>query len=86
MVTTIQIDERTKSLLDKIKRHHRESYNELVTRLIKVYQSGADRESLIETLEITSDPELMREIAEGIESYEKNKGKKLKEFRKELGV
>ncbi len=86
MVTTIQLDEKTKDLLDKLKVHHRESYNELLKKLIEVYQSGADREQLVETLEIISDPKAMREIAESLEDYEAGKGKTLKHLRKELGV
>lgn len=86
MVTTIQLDERTKNMLDKLKVHHRESYNELLQRMIDVYQLSADREQLVETLEIISDPEAMREIAEALEDYEAGKGKPLKQLRKELGV
>ncbi len=86
MVTTIQLDENTKEMLDKLKVHHRESYNELLQRLVEVYANGADRESIVETLEILSDPEAMREIAEGIEAYKSGKGKTLKELRKELGA
>lgn len=86
MATTIQLDEGTKQLLDKLKVHHRESYNELLQRLIEVYQSGGDREQLIETLEVISDPEAMREIAESLENYESGKGRLLKHLRKELGV
>ena len=33
MVTTIQIDERTKALLDKIKIHQRQSYNEIIEKM-----------------------------------------------------
>lgn len=84
MVTTIQLDERTKDLLDKLKVHHRESYNELLQRLIEVYSSGADRESLIETLEVISNPDEMREIAEALEDYDK--GKSSKQLRKELNL
>ncbi len=86
MVTTIQLDEKTKAMLDKVKVHHRESYNELLQRIVEVYQSGADRESLVETLEIMSDPNAMREIAEALEDYDNKKSKTLKQFRKELGV
>ncbi len=86
MVTTIQLDEKTKAMLDKLKIHHRESYNELLQRLIGVYHEGADRESLIETLEIISDADTMREIAEGIEAYESGKGKTSTQLRKELGL
>ena len=86
MVTTIQVDENTKNVLDKLKSHHRESYNELLQRLIEVFQSGAKREQLVETLEVISDPETMREIAESLDAYELGKGKSLKQLRKELGV
>ncbi len=84
MVTTIQVDEQTKSLLDKLKVHHRESYNELLRRLVKAYHSGAGKEELVETLEILSSPETMREIAEALEAYGSGKGKSLKQLRKEL--
>ena len=86
MVTTIQIDERTKELLDKLKIYHRETYNELLRRLAKAHQSNSGTEELIETLEVLSSPETMREIAEAIEDYESGKGKSLKQFRKELGA
>ena len=33
MVTTIQINEDVKEKLDKLKAHHRETYNELISRL-----------------------------------------------------
>lgn len=35
MVTTIQIDEGTKELLDRLKIHHRQSYNELIARMAR---------------------------------------------------
>ena len=41
--------------------------------------------SLIEKLEIGSDFEAMKEIAEGIEDYESGKGKTLGKLREELG-
>ena len=83
MVTTIQLDEKTKEKLDKIKIHHRESYNELLQKLIEVYGKS---EAIEETLEIISDPEAMREIAEALDSYNAGKRKTLAQFRKELGV
>jgi len=86
MVTTIQIDEKTKNLLDAIKVYHRETYDDLVRKLIEAYSQRAGKEELIETLEIVSDPEAMREIAEGIEDYESGKGKTLGKLREELGV
>ena len=87
MVTTVQLDRHTKHLLDTLKIHHRETYNELLRRLIKGYQKEPDREQLAETLEIVSNPTTMREIAEALETYETGrKGKSLKQLRKELGV
>jgi len=86
MATTIQIDEQTKSLLDKLKVHHRESYNELLRRLVEAYQFGSGKAELVETLEIISSPETMREIAEALEAYGSGKGKLLRQLRKELGA
>jgi len=48
--------------------------------------SKEDKESLVETIEILSDPETMRDIAKGLEDYEKGKGTKLEDFEKELGL
>jgi PHD/YefM family antitoxin component YafN of YafNO toxin-antitoxin module len=42
------------------------------------------KEQEIETLEVISNPETMREIAEALEAYEAGKGKSLKQLRKEL--
>ena len=86
MVTTIQIDEQTKKLLNKLKRYDRETYNELLKRLVNVYQNNAGNDELVETLEILSNPETMRDIAQAIEDYESGKGKSLKQLRKELGA
>lgn len=35
MVTTIQLDELTKSLLDKLKVHRRQSYNEIIEKMAR---------------------------------------------------
>ncbi|MCL5789674.1 MAG: hypothetical protein M1290_04315 [Candidatus Thermoplasmatota archaeon] len=84
-MTTIQIDEKVKARLDKLKIHHRESYNELISRLIASSSPEiADRESLIETLEILSDPELMKGIARGVKDFNEGRTKRLREIKKEL--
>ena len=86
MVTTIQLDEKIKDKLDKLKIHHRETYNELISRLINLTSTkDVDKESLIETIEILSDPETMRDIAKGIKDYNRGKFKTLAQIRKELG-
>ena len=88
MVTTIQIDENIKSKLDKLKIHHRETYNELISRLVNVaLPKDYNKEGLIETIEVLSDPKLMKGIAESLEEERKGKtGTTLKELRKELGL
>jgi len=83
--TTIQVNESTKKMLDKIKVHHRESYNELLRRLAESY-SKEDKEGLIETIEILSDPETMRDIARGLEDYKKGKFKTLEEVEEKLDL
>jgi len=79
MVTTIQVDEKLKEKLDKLKIHHRETYNELILRLIEFSSPrNADKESLVETIEILSDPETMRDIAQAIEDFKIGKFVELK--------
>lgn len=85
MVTTIQIDEKVKQRLDKLKVHHRESYNELIVRILSnCSPQNVERESLVETIGILSDPETMRDIAEALEEFEQGKGKDFSEIKKEL--
>ena len=86
METTIQIDKNIKGKLDSLKIHHRESYNELIARLISSCSpTKMDKESLIETIEVLSDPETMRDIAEALDEYNKGKrGKTLEQVKKEL--
>ena len=80
MVTTIQIDEKVKEKLDKLKMHYRETYNDLVERIIasKGINQKISRESLAETIDVLSDPETMRDIAEAMEEYEQGKFVELK--------
>lgn len=86
-ITTIQLDEAIKVKLDHLKIHHRETYNELLIRLINnANPENFSRESLIATIEVLSDPETMRDIAEALENYNKNGGKPLEELEKELGL
>lgn len=85
MVTTVQIDNELKERLNRLKIHPRESYNDLISRLIDSYSPDvASRESLIETLEIFSDPELMRGIARGLEDIKAGRAKALKQINREL--
>ncbi len=86
MITTIQVDTKLKTKLDKLKSHHRETYNEVLNKLIK-NMSEVDTEGLKETVEIMSDPETMKNIAEAVMQINQgNYGTPLKEVEKELGL
>ncbi|MHB8396620.1 MAG: DUF7557 family protein [Thermoplasmataceae archaeon] len=85
MVTTIQIDEKVKAKLDTLKIHRRESYNELISRLINSSSpENVSRETLIETLEILSDSEFLKGIERGIQDIEAGRIRPLSKVRKEL--
>jgi len=86
MVTTIQLDNKVKEKLDKLKIHERESYNEVVRRLVEECKNiKVDEESLRETIEILSDPETLKDIAEALEEVEKgNLGRELSVIKREL--
>lgn len=87
MITTIQLDASLKEKLDKLKVHHRETYNELITRLISNSSpQNYDKESLIETIEVLSDPETMRDIAKALRDFKNGKGKTLKQIEQEIGI
>ena len=67
MATTIQLDSSVKSMLDSIK-INRETYNDLLIRLLKNHEpEQLDKESLTATIEVLSDPELMKGIKEALE-------------------
>jgi predicted transcriptional regulator len=85
MVTTIQIDEKVKERLDQLKIYHRETYNELISRLINsTNPENYSRESLIATIEVLSDPETMRDIAEALEQFERGEGVNFEQVKKDL--
>jgi len=85
MVTTIQIDEKLKAKLDNLKVHHRETYNELILRLVNgCSPKEADRESLIETIEVLSDPEMMAGIARGLRDFKEGRFKSFEQIKKEM--
>lgn len=87
MITTIQVDEQVKHKLDNLKIHPRETYNELIKRLIENPNiNKVDKESLIETLEVLSDPETMKDIAEALKEFSLKRGKSLEQIEKELSL
>lgn len=72
METTIRLNEKIKRKLDLMKIHPRESYNNVIARIIGNTKK-IDEESLRETIDVLSDPETMRDIAEALEDYEKGR-------------
>lgn len=88
MISTIQINKDLKKKLDNLKRYNRETYNEIITRLIdSCNEEGEDKESLSETVEVLSDPETMRELAESLEDINNsNKWTSWEKIKKENGL
>lgn len=85
MITTVQLNNETKEMLDKIKIHERESYNDVIFRIIaETKTQNIDEDNLKETVEILSDPETLRDIADALDEYKQGKGKSLKQIEKEL--
>lgn len=88
METTIRLNLSVKNQLDQLKIHPRETYSDVIKRIVNgLNPRGVDRESLIETIEILSDPEAIRSIAEALEEINKgNKGIFWEEMKKELDL
>ncbi|MBS3141112.1 hypothetical protein J4405_03135 [Candidatus Woesearchaeota archaeon] len=87
MITTIQVEGKVKDKLDELKVHPRESYNDLIIRLLENNSlKDTSKESLIETIETLSDPETMRDIADALENYEKGEFVEFEKLKKELGL
>lgn len=79
MITTIQLEKKTKDKLDELKQFDRESYNVLIERMIKGQKHiVVDEESLKETIEILSNPEALKDIAEALKEYSEGKFVELK--------
>ena len=73
-VTSITLDKNLKKRLDILKKHKRESYNDVIARLLSSgYGRQIDNEGLIETIEILSDPETMRSLAKSMEQLKRGK-------------
>ena len=78
MATTIQVTERTKKDLDALKEYPRETYNDVIERLVEV------REILSENKELRED--VLEEMAEARKEIKAGKGLTTKQLLKELEV
>ena len=75
MVTTVQLRPETKSRLDDMKIHPRESYDEVLNRLLDM---AYDPEPLSE--------ETLKKIEEGLQTYEPGRGRPFEEVVRERGL
>jgi len=73
MSTTIKIDEKTKAKLEHLKLHKRESYNDVIERLV----TSQDDEL---------DPQTIKNIRKSLDDIEKGKVYSLSQVAKELGL
>jgi predicted CopG family antitoxin len=78
METTIRLSNAIKEKLDSMKVHSRESYNDVIARVIGNMKKDIDEESLRETIDVLSDSETMRDIAEALDDYERGRFVELK--------
>lgn len=73
MVTTIQLDEEVKKKLEMMKIHPRETYNEVIKRLI-------------ESSEEEFDVQTIKNIEKALEDVKKNRVYTTKEVKRKLGL
>ncbi len=87
METTIKLNKTIKGRLDSFKIHSRESYNDVIARIMESQHAKVDEESLRVTIEVLSDPIAMSNIAEARGEVNKgNYGVSLDELEEEMGL
>ncbi len=74
-MTTIQIQSTTKEKLESVKTHPRETYDEVVNRLLDM---ACDQEPLSE--------ETLKKIEEGVRDIRQGKTRTLEEIAEEMGI
>jgi predicted CopG family antitoxin len=70
--TTITIDLRIKKILDSLKKARRESYNDVLSRVLSK-KDKEDADSMNDTISILSDPEVMASLARSLNDIKKVK-------------
>ena len=65
-ITTITLSKGIKKKLEALKNYDRESFNEVLARLLSG-KANIDRDSLVETVDILSSPEIMRSLAKSLD-------------------
>lgn len=77
MPTSIQIEKETKERLDKLKNHPRETYNEVLARMIHII-SQQNKEELSQ--------QTIKNLKKSLNDIEKGKVYSLEQVEKELGL
>lgn len=77
--TTIQVEKETREKLADLKEYNRETYDEIIRRLVKVFEVVRDEEG-----ELTE--ETRKAIEEGLRQADGKKGMTTKQLLKKLGV
>jgi len=77
MPTSIQIEKETKERLDKLKNHPRETYNEVLARMINII-SQQNKEELSQ--------QTIKNLKKSLNDIEKGKIYSLEQVEKELGL
>ena len=75
MVTTIQLEERIKNKLEEMKMHPRETYSEVIERLVNL---STEEEEL--------SPQTVMNIEQALEDIKKGRVYSTKEVKKKLGI
>lgn len=79
METTIRLNNNIKTKLDSFKIHFRESYNDVISRMLEESKAtNISEDSLKETIDVLSDPETLKDLAEALNDFEKGKFVELK--------
>lgn len=89
MVNTISVRELRPNLSKVIDNIHKKFDRYVITRRGKpqvIMMSMDDYEGLLETLDIESDPDLMKRLKNAEEDMRNGKGKSLEQIHKELGI
>lgn len=77
MPTSIQIEKKIKERLDKLKNHPRETYNEVLARMINIV-SQQNKEEL--------SPQTIKNLKKSLNDIEKGRVYSLEQVEKELGI
>ncbi|MBM3910066.1 MAG: hypothetical protein FJ356_00255 [Thaumarchaeota archaeon] len=77
MVTTIQLEEKIKQQIDELKNHPRETYNEVLKRLVKIATKESEEEL---------SPQTIKNIQKSLEDIKVGRVSSHKEVKRRLGI